>query len=76
MMVVLWPAFLMAGVMEALVFALVDPSDLRWSAGMPLDLPTAAVYTVAFLLFWIIISIAAGIAALLVSTPSAETLRD
>ncbi|WP_397532430.1 hypothetical protein [Roseateles sp.] len=76
LMVVLWPAFVMAGVMEALVFALVDPADLRWAAGMHLDMPNAAVYTIAFLLFWSIISIAAGIAALLASTPPAESLRD
>ena len=29
---ILWPAFLMAGVIEMLVFAMVDPGDLHWIA--------------------------------------------
>jgi hypothetical protein len=76
LMVALWPAFVMAGAMEALVFALVDPADLRWAGGTSLDLPPAAIYTIAFLLFWSLISIAAGIAALLACTPAADTLAD
>lgn len=51
LMWIAWPAFLVAGVMEMVVFALVDPSDLHW-AGAPLDLSRQAVYTLAFFLFW------------------------
>lgn len=46
-----WPAFLVAGVLEMLVFALVDPADLHW-AGAALDLSRPAVYTMAFFVFW------------------------
>ena len=46
-----WPAFLLAGVLEMVVFALVDPGDLHWS-GQPLDWSRQAVYTVAFFVFW------------------------
>jgi hypothetical protein len=62
---ILWPAFLMAGVLEIGVFALVDPSDLHWLGGAPLDISRQAVYTLAFLVFWGIIAAAGAITALL-----------
>ena len=61
---ILWPAFMMAGVLELLVFALVDPSDLQWF-GVPLQAPRQAVYTLAFLAFWAVIAAAGAITALL-----------
>ena len=30
---ILWPAFLAAGVLDALTFAVVDPDDMRWFGG-------------------------------------------
>ena len=62
---ILWPAFLMAGVLEVLVFGLVDPSDLHWFGGVALQLPRQAVYTLAFLAFWAVIAVAGAITALL-----------
>jgi hypothetical protein len=47
-----WPAFLMAGVLEMLVFAVVDPADLHWFRGPAIGWSTQAIYTVSFLLFW------------------------
>ena len=60
-----WPAFLMAGVLEMLVFALVDPGDLRWLGGEAIDVSRQAVYTLAFLAFWAVIAAAGAISALL-----------
>jgi hypothetical protein len=68
-MVVLWPAFLMAGVMEMLVFALVDPASLRWFGGVPLELSPSAVYTAAFFVFWSVIAVAGLLVLLLERTP-------
>ncbi len=68
-MAVGWPSFLMAGILSALVFALVDPSDLSWFGGAPLDLPRQAIYTVGFLLFWLIISLAASLSVLMATLP-------
>ena len=51
LMWVVWPAFLVAGVLEMLVFAMVDPQDLHW-AGQPLELSRQGIYTVAFFVFW------------------------
>jgi hypothetical protein len=62
---ILWPAFLMAGVLEILVFALVDPTDLHWLGGAPIDASRQAVYTLAFLAFWAVIAAAGAITALL-----------
>lgn len=62
---VLWPAFLMAGVMEMLVFAFVDPTQLHLFGGAPLDWSPTSVYTVAFFLFWGVIAAAASLTELL-----------
>ena len=64
-MTILWPAFLMAGVLEALVFAVVDPSELHWFGGPSIDWPTQAVYSVSFLIFWGAVATAGALSALL-----------
>jgi hypothetical protein len=64
-MTILWPAFLMAGVLEALVFAVVDPGELHAFGGGTIGWPAQAVYTVAFLTFWFVISTAGALSALL-----------
>lgn len=51
LMGIAWPAFLVAAVLEMVVFALVDPQDLHWF-GAPLALSRQAVYTLAFFVFW------------------------
>ncbi len=67
-MVILWPAFLMAGVLEALVFVWVDPAQLRWFGDTSLDLSSTAVHTLAFLLFWGVIATAGALTSLLEQT--------
>ena len=73
LMSILWPAFLAAGVLEILVFALVDPQELHW-AGQPLGWSREAVYTVAFFVFWGIATISNGLTALL-AMPASEVNR-
>ena len=73
LMGVLWPAFLAAGVLEVLVFALVDPHELHWS-GAPLLWSRGAVYTVAFFIFWGIAVVSSGLTALL-AMPADEVNR-
>jgi hypothetical protein len=67
-MAIAWPAFLMAGVLEMLVFSLVDPTQLRWFGGAPVELSTTAVYSLAFFVFWIVIAAAGAISRLLSET--------
>ena len=65
---ILWPAFLMAGVLEILVFAVVDPGDLRSFGVAPVDLSPRAIYTLVFLVFWAVIATAGALTQLLVLT--------
>lgn len=64
-LLVLWPSFLMAGVLEMLVFVVVDPTDLRWFGQTPLDWPLTAVYTVTFLILWLGVATAGALTQLL-----------
>ena len=62
---ILWPAFVAAGVLEMLVFAVIDPAELRWFGGAPIGWSAQAVYTVTFLMFWAAIATAGAVSALL-----------
>jgi hypothetical protein len=50
---IVWPAFLAACLMEALVFAMVDPGELHWP-GYFFKAHRQGVYTMAFFAFWFI----------------------
>ena len=63
-----WPSFLMAGVLEMLVFAVVDPGELHWH-GTALDWSRPAVYTLAFFVFWAVIATACSLALWLALPP-------
>ncbi|MCV2422168.1 hypothetical protein [Paucibacter sp. DJ2R-2] len=68
-MAVAWPSFFMAGVMEALVFAVIDPSDLTWFGAERLDWSRQAVYTVSFMILWLVISLSASVSVMLATLP-------
>ena len=68
LMWIIWPAFLMAGVLEMLVFAMVDPQDLQWF-GSPLEWSRKAIYTVAFFVFWAIAIVSSSLTTLLTMSP-------
>lgn len=51
MMWVIWPAFLVAGVAEAIFFTVFDPFDLHFF-GARLELSREAIYTMGFFGFW------------------------
>jgi hypothetical protein len=63
-----WPSFLMACVLELLVFAVVDPQDMNWF-GQPFAISRQAVYTLSFFIFWFVISIAGALTTLLAMSP-------
>lgn len=52
-----WPAFLVAGVLEIVVFAFVDPQTLCGPDGRPLGLSDTAVYSLAFFVFWALVAL-------------------
>jgi hypothetical protein len=64
-LLILWPAFLMAGVLDGLVFVIVDPSTLHWFGAEPFGGSASAVYSIAFLVFWSVIATAGAITHLL-----------
>ena len=68
LMWIAWPAFLLACLLEMLVFALVDPQDLHWF-GQPVELSRQAVYTLAFFVFWALSMVASGLTTLLSMSP-------
>ena len=68
LMWIVWPAFLMAGLLEVLVFAMVDPQDLNWM-GHPLGLSRQGIYTVSFFVFWIITAVSSALTTLLSMSP-------
>ena len=68
LMWIVWPAFLMAGVTEMLVFTMVDPQDMHWF-GHELALSRQGVYTVSFFAFWFVISLSGAVTVLLSLSP-------
>ncbi len=74
-MAIAWPAFLMAGVLEVLVFAVVDPGDLHWFRGPRIGWSTQAIYTLSFLIFWGVTT-ATGVLTVLLMVEPQELNRD
>nr|WP_315489548.1 hypothetical protein [uncultured Rhodoferax sp.] len=71
-MLVVWPAFLAACVMETVVFALFDPHDLQgWARG----LGHQGIYTLAFFAFWAITAASSSLTYTL-GLSAAELNRD
>lgn len=65
---IVWPAFLVAAVLEMVVFAVVDPSDLHWF-GQPVALSREAVHTLTFFFFWGMTMASSALTTLLAMSP-------
>ncbi len=72
-----WPAFLAACLLEALVFAFVDPAEVHWP-GQTIQPSRQAVYTGAFFSFWLIAMACSGLVLWLSKPPRDinDTARD
>lgn len=68
LLIILWPAFLMAGVLEMMVFSVVNPSDLQVLGLDGMQWSSRTIYSVSFLVFWAVISAASAITWLLHQT--------
>lgn len=62
---IVWPAFLVAAVLEIGVFAFVDPGSLHTLSGASLQWSETAVYSLAFFFFWAATAAACGLTVLL-----------
>jgi hypothetical protein len=65
---ILWPAFLLAGILEMAVFTVVDPQDLHWM-GHGLGLSKNGIYSIAFMFFWCVTSVCSAMTLWLSITP-------
>jgi hypothetical protein len=68
LMWIAWPAFMVAAVLEMVVFAFVDPGDMHWF-GAPLPFSREAVYTMAFFVFWAATMVSSALTTLLAMSP-------
>jgi hypothetical protein len=66
---IVWPSFLMAAVLEVLVFSMIDPHDLHWF-GRPLEVSREAGYTLGFFGFWMITAASSTLTAVLAQAPA------
>lgn len=70
LMWIAWPAFLVAGVLEMMVFAVLDP-QLLTLFGEQVDWPREATYTISFFIFWAMLMLSSGL-TLLLARPARE----
>ena len=63
-----WPAFLVAGVLEMLVFGMADPLDMQWF-GQPIEMSRQGIYTLSFFVFWAITAASSALTSLLSMSP-------
>ena len=69
---ILWPAFLIAGMLEMVVFSWIDPAQLTWRGG---QVDAKTVYSLAFFVFWAAIALSALISHWMM-TPSGGSLDE
>lgn len=70
-MCVLWPSFLLACLLEMLVFGLVDPGEL-FHAGSSLEMTRKTTYALAFLVFWGVTGASSAMTLWLMSKSAAD----
>ncbi len=70
-LLIIWPSFLIAGLLEMLVFSAANPEDMKGFGGLLTEMSAAGVYTVAFFCFWAISALGTTL-TLMLSGPSAE----
>ncbi len=55
----------MAGVLEALIFVVVDPADLRWFGGHAVEWSRQSIYSMTFGLCWLCTATSGALTVLL-----------
>jgi hypothetical protein len=68
LMWIAWPAFLVAAVLEMMVFAVLDPETLSLF-GEQVGWSRYAVYTITFFIFWGMTMVSSALTTLLVMSP-------
>lgn len=68
---ILWPAFLVAGILEMVVFALVDPTGIVIAGWAP---DPQTVYSLTFFVFWALVTAASAMSHAMMAPPQAQVL--
>ena len=63
---ILWPSFLMAGVLEMMIFSLVDPAEMQWFGNSGMEWSRQSIYTLGFVVCWVGTALSSALTALLV----------
>jgi hypothetical protein len=71
LLLVVWPSFLVAGLIEMLVFSAARPEDMKGFGGALAEMSPTGVYTLAFLIFWTICA-AGTVLTLMLAAPTSE----
>lgn len=73
---VAWPSFLVAGILEALVFSVLDPSTILWFGADSIPWSSVTVHSVTFLVFWGAISASCAMSIWLLREPGSQVSQD
>lgn len=68
LMWILWPAFLVAGIADGVMFTLFDPHDMH-IFGEQVNLDRRAIYSIGFLLFWLFAAASSALTCFLQRSP-------
>ena len=68
LMWVIWPAFLVAAVAEAIFFTVFDPFELHFF-GAVLDVSREVIYTMGFFGFWVLVIVSSALTVFLGRSP-------
>lgn len=63
---ILWPAFLMAGVLEMVIFSVIDPADMQWLGDAEGDWSRQGIYAIGFVVCWVATGLSSALTAVLV----------
>lgn len=72
LLLTIWPAFLVAGVLEMLVFSAAHPEDLKGFGGVLAEMSPLGVYTLSFFAFWIIVACGSALTLMLAASEGVE----
>lgn len=71
-LLVIWPSFVIAGLIEMLVFNAADPSDMKGFGGLLAQMSPTGVYTLAFFSFWALVALGTALTLMLAAPTPAE----
>jgi hypothetical protein len=75
-LLVIWPSFVIAGLLEMLVFGAARPEDMKGFSGLLSEMSPIGVYTLAFFCFWAISALGTVLTLILAAPIGDEQAQD